>query len=500
MINVAIIGCGYWGSNLIRVFAQLEQCHIHTCCDSEKSKLEKVKSIYPYINITSNYQDVLNNSEIDAIILATPVYSHFNMAKLALLANKHVLVEKPMTSLSKESKELIELANQKNKILMVDHTFEFEPAIRQIKKIIELGDIGDIYYINASWLNLGLLRPDVNVVFDLATHIFSIINYITNKQPISVKASGNTYVSNNNLEEMANLIVKYPDKLIANINVSWLEPYKTRKMVIVGSKKMLVFDLLQPQEQLKVFDKGVDINNTENKISYRSGDVFSPNVQPVEPLKEMAKHFLSCIVESKKPLTSGENGLTVAKLLEAAEQSLKNNGIEIELNKNTSCEVIFGKDLKVFQPQLTNLYGCEIGDNTKIGAFVEVQKNAKIGKNCKISTHSFICEGVVIEDDVFIGHGVKFINDKYPRATLNGVLQSEKDWKVVPTIVKKGASIGTNSTILCGITIGENSIIGAGSVVTKNIPPNSIAYGNPAKIKSPTTHDENSISGFESAI
>jgi len=482
MINIAIIGCGYWGSNLIRVFAQSEQINLHTCCDLDESKLKKVKMIYPYINITSNYQEVITNPEIHAVIIATPVFSHYKLAKLALLANKHVLVEKPLTYTCKESQELIELANQKNKILMVDHTFEYEPAIRKIKKIIESKELGEIYYINANWLNLGKLQPDVNVVFDLATHIFSIINYITGKEPLNIKATGETYISNNKLEEMANLIIKYPNKIIANINVSWLEPYKVRKLTLVSSKKMLVFDLLNPQEQLKIFDKGVDVNHLENTISYRSGDVYSPNIEPIEPLKEMANHFISCIKENKKPLTSGENGLIVVKLLEAAAQSLKNKGIEIKLNEKNS-NISLGNNSRIFQPTLTNLYGCEIGDNTKIGAFVEIQKNAKIGNNCKISSHSFICEGVTIEDDVFIGHGVRFINDKYPRATSGGILQTEEDWKVIPTIVKKGASIGTNATILCGITIGENALVGAGSVVTRDVPPNSVVYGNPAKIK-----------------
>lgn len=330
MTNIAIVGCGYWGPNLIRVFSQSEKAHLHTCCDLDESKLKKIKSIYPYVNITKDYNDILNNPEIDAVIIATPVYSHFELAKKALQANKHVLLEKPMTSTSKESEQLIKLSKEKNKVLMVDHTFEFNPAIKKMKEIVESGELGSIYYINANWLNLGLLQPDVNVVFDLATHVFSIINHITGHNPISVRATGEAYIRES-IEETANLMIKYPNKIRANINVSWLEPCKQRTMTIVGSKKMLSFDLLNPQEQIKIYDMGVDINNLENKISYRAGDIHSPKVKIIEPLKEEADHFIDCIQNNKKPLTHGENGLSVVKLLEAVHYSLKNNGVEVKL-------------------------------------------------------------------------------------------------------------------------------------------------------------------------
>jgi len=306
MVNIAVIGCGYWGPNLARIFSQVDNIELHTCCDQDESKLKKMKSTYPYIKTSKDYQEVLNDPEVNAVALAIPAAHHYDLAKQALLAGKHVLLEKPITQNSQEAEELIKLAKEKNLILMVDHTFEYHPAIRKMKKIIESGELGEVYYITANWLNLGLLQPDVNVSFDLATHIFSIINYLTGLQPVSVKAVGEHYVRDK-IEEMININVEYPNKIMAVVNVSWLEPCKVRRMTIVGSRKMLVFDLLNDAEQIKIYDKGVDINDEDNKVSYRSGDIYIPKIDTVElsrfnePLAIMGEHFANCITEGKNP-------------------------------------------------------------------------------------------------------------------------------------------------------------------------------------------------------
>jgi predicted dehydrogenase len=328
MINIAIVGCGYWGPNLARVFSQVKGSRLHTCCDLDKSRLDKIKSNYPYINTTTDFDEVIKNKEIDAIVLAVPVEYHHPLAKKTLMNDKHVLIEKPMTKTVEEAQELIDLAKQKKKVLMVGYTFEYAPAIRKIKNIVKNGELGEIYYITTNWLNLGILQPDVNVIFDLATHLFTAINYITGLSPISIRAIGQSYIRDNN-EEMAAVFLKYPKKIVATVNVSWLEPCKVRRMTIVGSKKMLVFDLQDKSEQIKIYDKGVDINDLDNKVSYRSGDIYSPKIDVDEPLFEEAKHFVECIKEDKTPLTDGKRGLEVVHILECADKSLKNNGSEI---------------------------------------------------------------------------------------------------------------------------------------------------------------------------
>ena len=327
-INVAIIGCGYWGTNLIRVFSQVQEARLYNCCDMDVSKLKNVQSIYAHFKITNNYNDVVNDENIDAIIIATPVGSHYELAKKALINNKHVWVEKPMTLTVQEAEDLIRVSKERNRILMVDHTFEYHAAIWKIKEIIAQGMLGNIYYINANWLNLGLLQPEVNVVSDLATHIFSIINFITGHNPLSISAIGEGYIRKD-IEETATLVASYPNKILANIRVSWLEPCKIRTITVVGSKKMLVFDLLNAQEVIKIYDQGVDINSLDNRISYRSGDIYSPKIPQKEPLAVAAEHFIECIKTGQRPLSDGEGGLNVVKILELANKSLKNNGVEV---------------------------------------------------------------------------------------------------------------------------------------------------------------------------
>jgi predicted dehydrogenase len=330
MINVAIVGCGYWGPNMARVFSQNKGTQLYMCCDLVDANLEKMKSIYPHIKITKDFNQLLLDPQVHAVVIVTPTRTHFPLVKQALLAGKHVLVEKPMTETSSQAKELVDIAAQQNRILMVDHTFEYHPAIRKIKQIIDSKELGDIYYIKANWLNLGLLQPDVNVVFDLATHIFSIINYFTGEKPEGLKAVGKAYVREE-IEEVAHVLVSYPNNVLATINVSWLEPCKQRTITIVGSKKMLMFDLLNKQEHVKVYDKGVINEGTENIISYRTGDIYSPHVLNLEPLKVEAEHFAECIRDNKKPQTCGENGMQVVRLLECVNRSLKHNGAEVLL-------------------------------------------------------------------------------------------------------------------------------------------------------------------------
>ncbi len=335
MINVAVIGCGYWGPNLIRNFNQIDSTNLYYVCDIDEKKIAPIKINYPNVKTTADYKEILKDPRVDAVVIALPVFKHYQIAKDSLLSNKHVLVEKPMAATVDEAKELIKIAKEKNKVLMVDHTFEYAEAINKMKEIIEAGELGDIYYIRAEWLNLGLLQPDINVVWDLATHIISIINYVTNLKPKSLSANAGGYIRKN-IPEISDIYMKFQKDISAYLTVSWLEPKKTRKITVVGSKKLLVYDLTNEEEQIKIYDQGVDlISKVEDvrqfRVNYRYGDISSPNIKNIEPLNTMCLHFVDCIENGKVPRSNGEVGLNVVRVLESIDKSLKNEGTEIIL-------------------------------------------------------------------------------------------------------------------------------------------------------------------------
>lgn len=339
-LNVAIIGCGYWGHNLIRNFSQIDLTNLIYICDIDEKKMESIKKTYPSVRTTTDYKEILSDPVIDAVIIAVPVAKHFLIAKEALLHNKHILVEKPMTASIKEAEELIEIAKEKKSVLMVDHTFEYAQAINKMKEIIESNELGDIYYIRADWLNLGLLQPDVNVIWDLATHVSSIINYVINLKPISLSANGGAYIRKE-IEEIAHINLLFPKNIKAYMTVSWLEPRKTRSITIVGSKKMLVYDLMNEEEQIKIFDKSVDLtedikDSRQFRVNYKFGETHSPFIKNIETLKEMCSHFADCIINDKIPRSDGSSGLNVVRILEASKESIENNGKEIMLEMLSS--------------------------------------------------------------------------------------------------------------------------------------------------------------------
>lgn len=335
-INVAVIGAGYWGPNLIRNFAQIEKANLAYVCDIDEKKLEAAKKIYPYIRITKDYHEILRDKDVDAIVIALPVGLHYKLAKDALEAGKNVLIEKPFTSSVKQAQELVSIAKKNKLALMVDHTFEYSEPIKKMKEIINSGELGDIYYVRAEWLNLGLLQPDVNVIWDLATHIISIINYALNQVPKKVSANATGYLRES-IPEVGHLHLKYGNGMTAFLTVSWLEPRKTRCITIVGNKKMLVYDLTNTEEQIKIYHKGVDItkigDERQHRINYKYGDIYSPQIKNIEPLNTMCAHFIDCIVEGKTPSSDGMSGLNVVKILEASDKSLKERR-EIELNED----------------------------------------------------------------------------------------------------------------------------------------------------------------------
>jgi len=332
-INIAIIGCGYWGPNLLRNFYQLPGVEISFVCDLDEKKLGNIRKNYPKIKTTTDYQEVLRDQNTQAICLATPLAAHFEMAKAGLLAGKDVLIEKPITENSQQAEGLIKISRGRNLILMVDHTFIYSGAIQKIKELIVKGELGKLYYFDSERINLGLFRSDTNVISDLAVHDLAIVDYLFAKKPISVSALCWDHIIDGK-GETASINIKHEDNFISSIRVSWLSPVKIRKSIIAGSKKMILYDDVAPDEKIRVYDKGIDIDPmavTPFQPAYRSGDIIIPKIDQAEPLKKMADHFTLCVRERKTPLTGGEAGLRVIKLIEAIEKSIKEGGKEIAI-------------------------------------------------------------------------------------------------------------------------------------------------------------------------
>jgi len=334
MIKVAVIGCGYWGPNLIRNFIQIPESKVKYCCDLDEDKLEHINSLYPEPKVTQDYKEVLNDPTVEAVAIATPVYTHFELAKEMLEAGKHVFVEKPLTHTSQEARELIKLAKKKGKVLMVGHTFLYTAAVNKLKELIDSGELGDVLYISCQRRNLGLFQDDINVVWDLGTHDISVILYLLNgrlgEKECRIVATGQSHFLSEN-EDVAFITLNFVDKIVANLHLSWLDPCKIRNMTVVGTKKMVVYDDIETLEKIKIYDKGVLVPNSHNsfgefQLSYRYGDITIPRLKQEEPLKAELSHFLECIREDKKPLTDGENGYQVVRMIEKINESLKNGG------------------------------------------------------------------------------------------------------------------------------------------------------------------------------
>ena len=330
--NVGIVGCGYWGPNLIRNFNQIPHCTMKVCCDLDEQKLQRMRILYPSIETTCDMNEILTDASIDAVAVATPVYLHADVAQACLQHDKHVLIEKPMASSSHQCLELIELAKKRKRVLMVGHTFEYTAAVNKVKEIIDSGELGEILYINSARLNLGLFQPDINVIWDLAPHDISIILYLLNEFPQSINASGKAHYKPG-IEDVAMITLNFPSGSIAFIHSSWLDPNKVRQMTFVGSKKMLVYDDISTNEKIKIFDKGIEAppyydSYAEFHFSYRYGDIYAPRLNEYEPLKRECEHFLASIRGAETPISDGYSGLRVVSILEAANQSLRNNGIQ----------------------------------------------------------------------------------------------------------------------------------------------------------------------------
>ncbi|MDC1067831.1 Gfo/Idh/MocA family oxidoreductase [Candidatus Kapabacteria bacterium] len=336
-LNVGVIGCGYWGNHILRNFNNSENWNLHSACDTDKNQLSKQKQLYPDTHFTQDADELFDNPNIDAIAIATPVFSHFELAKKTLESNKHAWVEKPLTANYQEALALNKIAKDNNLCLNVDHTYIYTPSVQMIKEVIDSGELGDPLYFDSVRINLGLFQHDINVVWDLAPHDISILDYCIGKKPTSVSASGASVIkySKKELENIAYLNLNYNNDMIAHIHVNWLSPVKIRKIIIGGTKKMLVFDDMQNSEKIRIYDSGVNINSKEDiynsLVQYRIGDMYSPKIDNKEALKEEVDSFYNAIINKSDTITSGQLGADVVNILESANKSMKNNSQLIQL-------------------------------------------------------------------------------------------------------------------------------------------------------------------------
>jgi predicted dehydrogenase len=342
MIRFGVIGYGYWGPNIVRNLDQLEETKVVAVCDKSAASRRRVQKAYPHVHVTGEPAELMSSAEIDAIAVVTPVWTHYELAKTALENGKHVFVEKPFTSNTAQAEELIDLAARKNLKIMVDHTFLFTGAVRKIKQVLHDGTLGKLYYYDSTRVNLGLFQHDVNVISDLAPHDLSIIDYLIQETPEAVVATGQTHL--NGHEDVAFITLYFPDSVIAHINVNWLSPVKVRTTLIGGEKKMLVWNDLEADEKIKIYDKGVNVTTQEGLynllVNYRSGDMWAPQLQQIEALRAELAYFATCIKQDEKPINDGAAGLRVVKMLEAANASLRKRGALVYLDSDSKAEAL----------------------------------------------------------------------------------------------------------------------------------------------------------------
>jgi predicted dehydrogenase len=339
--TIGVIGCGYWGPNLLRNFSENEEARLRWMCDLDAKRLETLARRYPSAETTTDYRQLLSDSNLEAVVIATPVSTHFNFAREALLAGKHVLIEKPFTASVAEAEQLIELAENSKLTLMVDHTFIYTGAVRKIKEVVESGELGELLYFDSIRINLGLFQRDINVVWDLAPHDLAMMDFIIDRQPLSVTATGSCHVERG-IENIAYVMLRFPDEFIAHFHFNWLSPVKIRRTLIAGSRRMIVYDDIEPTEKIRIYDKGVMVTRREEDadkeaayqtlVSYRTGDMWAPKLDSTEALSHVCREFLSAIAERRRPLTDGHSGLRVVRLLEAAQASISQNGRPITLS------------------------------------------------------------------------------------------------------------------------------------------------------------------------
>jgi len=505
MSNIAVVGSGYWGKNLVRNFYDLGV--LSAICDKDRSVLANFKESYEGISTTEDLDYLLDESvfQINAVAIATPAAIHYNLAKKCLLAGKHVFVEKPLALTSEEGQDLIEIAEKNHLILMVGHILQYHNAVIKLKELIATGELGKIQYLYSNRLNIGKIRAEENILWSFAPHDLSVILMLLGEMPDSVCATGGTYLQKK-IPDTTLTTLDFPSGVKAHIFVSWLHPFKEQKLVVVGDKKMAVFDDMS-DEKLTLYPHKIE---WLNRIPIAAkAEAEAVKVEMDEPLKAECGHFIDCVTNAQQPITDGREGLRVLQVLAASQRSLNENGRKISLDQDAipipkkqqsvSSEaamnyehkaksyfvhesayvdegVEIGADTKIWHFSHI-LSGSKIGERCNIGQNVVIGPDVTIGNGCKIQNNVSVYKGVTLEDEVFCGPSMVFTNVYNPRGAIRrmGELRS--------TLVKKGATIGANATIICGITIGISAFIGTGTVVLTDVPDYALMVGNPAKQK-----------------
>ncbi len=501
--TVAVIGAGYWGRNLVRNYAQLGALKL--ICDRNDRVLDPFKREYPDVETSLSPNDVWARQDLQGIVIATPAETHFALTREALLAGKHVFTEKPLVLVEKEAEELMAIAQERNLTLMVGHLLQYHPVYVRLKELAISGELGRINYIYSHRLNLGKIRSEENILWSFAPHDISMILSIAGEDPESILATGGNFL-HRKIADVTTTHLQFPSGLQAHIFVSWLHPFKDQKLVVVGNRQMAVFDDTQPwPDKLLLYPHEIKWQN-HIPVPTKAKPLRVENIREQEPLRLECEHFLHCISNGQRPLTDGMEGLRVLRILNASQRSLDQNGCKISLKESVgfpdlsstpagssasvdgkSRETYFVHPTAVVDENVTIgpgskiwhfshlLPGVELGERCNIGQNVVIGPDVSIGKDCKIQNNVSVYKGVTLEDGVFCGPSMVFTNVYNPRAEIRKMSEARQ------TLVKRGATIGANATIICGTTVGRYSFIGAGAVVTKNVPDHALMVGNPAK-------------------
>lgn len=477
--QVGVVGCGYWGKNLVRNFHALGSLRV--ICDLDESRTKELAAAYN-VPVARDINELLSIPDIAAVVISAPAAQHFALAKQALLAGKEVFVEKPLALCVEEGRELVELANRHRRILMVGHLLQYHPAILELKRMIRSGELGKVEYICSSRLNLGKLRTEEDILWSFAPHDIAAILFLLDESPVIAASQGGSYL-NHHISDITLSTFEFASGVKAHIFVSWLHPFKEQKLVIVGDRKMAVFDDTESERKLVVYRHRIDWVNRAPVAHKADGEVVP--LSRDEPLRLECQHFLECVREGRSPRTDGESALRVLGILHACEQSISKQGQPMALETlpkpyfvhptavvDEPCDIGEGTHIWHFSHIMAH---CKLGKNCNLGQNVHVASSVTIGDNVKIQNNVSVYTGVRLEDDVFCGPSMVFTNVINPRSHVN------RKHEYMPTIVRRGASLGANSTVVCGVNIGAYAFVAAGAVVTRDVPDCALVMGVPAR-------------------